>query len=280
MKIRYRGRGFVCVFALLLFPPPAAGWGGAGHAIVTHAAIAASEGLPAWFREAGAALADISVSPDRWRGEISRVPALSARNSDHFFDLDVWGNATLPPERWEYVRQAGRRGLAPEKVGFLPFALLEQYGILLSAFRDARAGAPGGQVAAIAAAGALSHLVGDIAVPLHATRHHHGWMGANPRGYSRAPTIHEWFETELVTRLDAEPVRAAPAALEPLADLPGAVRAALADALAQVPPLYEAERANRSGDDGPARALVRARLAVGATLLARLWRTAWVQSGG
>ena len=59
-------------------------------------------------------------------------------------------------------------------------------------------------------------------------------------------------------------------------DVPGAVQALLADSLAQVPRLYRLERESRRAD---ARVLVRERLAAGATLLARLWRTAWVRSG-
>jgi len=57
--------------------------------------------------------------------------------------------------------------------------------------------------------------------------------------------------------------------------------AARGDSLADVPRLYRLERESRdTHDDGSARALARARLAAGATLLARLWRTAWVRSGG
>ena len=60
-----------------------------------------------------------------------------------------------------------------------------------------------------------------------------------------------------------------------------AVQALLADSLAQVPRLYRLEReSRRTGDDAGARELVRERLAAGATLLARLWRTAWVRSRG
>jgi len=270
--------GAVILFVLPV--PPAWPWGAAGHAIVARAALASSEGLPPWFRDAGPALAELSNVPDRWREAEVAAPALAARRPDHFFDLDVWGDERLPPDRWSYVARAAERRLAPEVVGFLPFALREEYGVLVSAFADARARRPGGREAAFAAAGVVAHLAGDAAVPLHASRHHHGWVGPDPRGFTRDPAVHAWFETELVSGIDAQDIRAGADAGRTLRDVPHAVDALVADSLAHVVALYEAERTSRiDHDDGPARTLVRERLGAGATLLARLWTTAWVVSG-
>ena len=276
-----RVSGVLAILLLLALSSAAAGWGPEGHVIVTRAALAASDGLPRWFRDADDALAELANAPDRWREVEKGAPALAARAPDHFFDLDVWGDEPLPPERWAYVERAVQRGLRPAAVGFLPFAIGEEYGVLLTAFRDVRAGRPGGREAALAAAGVLAHLAGDAAVPLHATRHHHGWVGPNPEGFTRAGEIHAWFESALVARVDRAEVRAGPEASRVLPDVPGAVQSLLADSLAQVPRLYRLEReSRRTHDDADARALVRERLAAGATLLARLWRTAWVRSGG
>ena len=276
-----RVSGALAILFVLTQARTAAGWGPAGHALVTRAALAASDGLPPWFRDAGDALVELSNAPDRWREIEERVPALGARRSDHFFDLDEWGDAPLPPDRWAYVELAPQKRLRPAGVGFLPFALLEQYGELLSAFRDARAGRAGGREAALAAAGVLAHLAGDAAVPLHVTRHHHGWLGPDPEDFTRAGEVHHWFESVLVERAGAAEVRAGTQAGHELGDVPGAVRAMLDDSLAQVPRLYRLERdSRRTGDEAGARTLVRERLAAGATLLARLWRTAWVRSGG
>src|SRR5437667_133528 len=146
--------------------------------------------------------------------------------------------------------------------------------LLLLTLSGAAAGwGPEGHVivtrAALAAAGVLAHFAGDAAVPLHATRHHHGWVGPNPEGFTRAGEIHQWFESALVARIDPAEVRAGPEAARALHDVPGAVRAVLDDSLAQVPRLYRLERESRdTHDDAPARALARARLAAGATLLA------------
>src|SRR5207249_5694284 len=237
-----RVSGVLAILLLLTLSGAAAGWGPEGHVIVTRTALAASEGLPRWFREAGDALAELSNAPDRWREVEKGAPALAARSPDHFFDLDVWGDEPLPPERWAYVERAARRRLRPAAVGFLPFAIGEEYGGLLSAFRDVRAGRPGGREAALAAAGALAHFAGDAAVPLHATRHHHGWVGPNPEGFTRAGQIHQWFESTLVARVEPAEVRAAPAAARALGAVADAVQALLPDSLAHVARRYRLAR--------------------------------------
>src|SRR5262249_60602699 len=94
--------------------------------------------------EAGPRSAALASAPagGREAGAAARAPA--ARRPDHFFDLDVWGDERLPPDRWSYVARAAERRLAPEVIGLLPFALREEYGVLVSAFADARAPRPGG----------------------------------------------------------------------------------------------------------------------------------------
>ena len=259
--------------------PPAAAWGPLGHALVLRAALQKSDALPPWFAGAGEQLADLSNAPDRWRDEERAVPALAARGADHYFDLDVWGREPLARTRWEYVRRATRRGLSPEDVGFLPFALLEDYGALLSAFRDARASRPGAREGALATAGVLAHLAGDAAVPLHLTRHHHGWKGSNPERFTQDPGIHRWFESSLVEGAKVEDIAREVDAGRLPADTTQAVRAALDESLALVPRLYRLERECRRGKDDDCRALARARLAAGASLLVRLWESAWERSG-
>jgi hypothetical protein len=267
------GRAGLGVLLVLVVAAEAAAWGAAGHALVARAAVAAAPDLPPWFRTEAAALADLANAPDRWREAEDRVPALAGRRADHFFDLDVWGGGRLPSDRWQYAARAARRGLQPEDVGFLPWAILEEQGVLLVALRDARDDRPGARAAAIAAAGVLAHLVGDAAVPLHATRHHHGWVGSNPRGFTRARTIHHWFETAMVDRVD--PVEIVASVEPPPDDVAAAVHALIADSLASVPRLYEAERRfARDGDAEAVLALVRERLRLGASALARLWRAA------
>lgn len=269
-----------CALLLVFAVPASAGaWGAAGHAIIVRAAVAACPDLPPWFRAADAALATLANAPDRWREIDDRLPALAARRSEHFFDRDLWPEP-IPADRSAYLARAARRRLDPVAIGFLPFAALEEWGALVSAFRDVRDGRPGGREAALVAAGTLAHWAGDAVVPLHATRHHHGWVGADPERFTRDGRIHAWFETELVGRLDANAVHAGPEAARTLPDVPAAVRVAIEESLALVPRVYRLEQRSRDGDDADAVALARVRLATGATFVARLWRTAWVRSGG
>jgi hypothetical protein len=256
---------------------PALGWGGDGHALVVRAALASRAELPSWFRDAGIRLAALANAPDRWRALDDTVPELAARAPDHFFDLDVWGREVLPRDRWAYVHRAAARRMAPEKIGFLPYAALEEYGVLVSAFRDARAGLDGAREEALVAAGVVAHLVGDAAVPLHATKHHHGWVGRNPEGFTRRSGVHQWFETTVVRDVGKD-VRVGNEAGNRLSDVRVAVEELLANSLAAVPDLYRAERDQAQRPDA-VRDLVRARLIAGATLLARVWQAAWRASG-
>src|SRR5207253_4965434 len=101
----------VAIWFLMVCPRAASGWGPAGHELVTRAALAACDDLPRWFTEAAPALAALSNAPDRWRDVDAEVPALAARRAEHYFDLDVWGRAALPADRWAYARRAVARGL-------------------------------------------------------------------------------------------------------------------------------------------------------------------------
>jgi len=42
--------------------------------------------------------------------------------------------------------------------------------------------------------GLISHFVGDAAQPLHLTRHHHGWVGPNPKGYTTEHGFHSYID--------------------------------------------------------------------------------------
>src|SRR5580704_9396150 len=43
--------------------------------------------------------------------------------------------------------------------------------------------------------GWLGHYIADAAMPLHNSKHHDGWVGDNPQGYTRDPNIHTLFES-------------------------------------------------------------------------------------
>ena len=90
-----------------------------------------------------------------------------------------------------------------ELVGFLPWAITENYGKLKSGFSYLKAFEQnGGTEQEIANAranivyimGVMGHYVGDSSQPLHTTIHHHGWIGDNPHHYSTNGRIHAWID--------------------------------------------------------------------------------------
>lgn len=175
-----------------------------------------------------------SGEPDRWRGTRSAWLTHLNNPDHYLDieDLEPFGLTleSLPPLRYEYLRAlAVGRHVHPEnwdrpdippydprqdpaKVnewpGFLAHAIAENADKLRSAFHTLRilesladASTPRRQTQirqarenAVYALGLLSHFVGDAAQPLHTTRHHHGWVGPNPRGYTTDRGIHAYID--------------------------------------------------------------------------------------
>jgi len=107
-------------------------------------------------------------------------------------------------EGYERVK-AGMRlyRLAAAKDGAYPFRnLASMYASVSPAFQHVE------QVKSMLATdiafymGWLGHYIADSAQPLHNSRHHDGWDGANPKGYTRDPKIHGRFETEFVDLIE------------------------------------------------------------------------------
>jgi hypothetical protein len=44
----------------------------------------------------------------------------------------------------------------------------------------------------------VGHYAADASMPLHDSIHHDGWVGDNPKGYTRDPSIHGRFEEDYV----------------------------------------------------------------------------------
>ncbi len=308
-------RRLSAVLCALLFATPASAWDADGHRAVTSLAI---EGIspqgPTWLKDKSVArrVADQSTVPDRWRGvKISQLQ--HANNPDHYFDvedlaaydLDLRRIASL---RLEFVKQLLEIRVAkgwklppkpinpardPDKTqewpGFLPFAIVEQYGKVQSAFKvirvleamkdPARAHQlEQAKADATVHLGILAHYVGDAAQPLHTTKHHHGWVGDNPKGYTTDRGFHSYIDGGILRhhRIDAETVRSACQfnRLVDGADPWNDVLAHLERSHAQVEPFYELKRTGDLEKETGKKA-VEARLADGATMLAALVEAAW-----
>lgn len=274
--------------------------------------------MPAWIREEPnlAMIAEQSAEPDRWRG--TRTPPMGHENGpDHFLDVELLAQFglsldSLPEYRYDYVKtMAIAKHEHPERVrpydaaaddqrqyewpGFAPYAVTEHYAKLQASFNtlrileglvaaDPAQGAPRATQIRLAKSnvvyhmGVLSHFVGDLCQPLHATEHHHGWVGDNPNGYTTDRGFHAYIDGAIldIHRLDA-------AALRPGMTYGVSINAAdpwrdtiayLGRTFKQVEPLYAL---NKSGDleREPGRALIAGQLRDGAAVLSALYAAAW-----
>jgi hypothetical protein len=131
--------------------------------------------------------------------------------------------------------------------------------------------------------GWLGHYVADAAQPLHNSRHHDGWDGENPKGYTRDPEIHGRFESTYVdliqvTEGDLLPyVSKSPRHLD---DPWTAILDHMIEAREAVEDVYRLDLRGAFKDrtDSDAKKLVYTRLASGASFLRDLAYTAWVES--
>jgi hypothetical protein len=151
-------------------------WWVQGHATVAEAATSALPAdVPAFFRAAGKQLGHLAGDPDRWKNPDARH-LRAAEAPDHFIDLEDYGGKELPADRYQAIALLFRLGQKPERVGMLPYAIMENYDRLSVAFYDYRKDSahPAIQAKCIVYAGVLAHLTGDCVMPLHTTRDYDG----------------------------------------------------------------------------------------------------------
>jgi len=322
------------ILALLLIPAAALqAWDYEGHRIVNQLALASLPAdFPAFVHEPATAerIAFLAGEPDRWRNTTD-LPIANYNGVDHYLDLEELAEAgldvrTVPSQRYQFAvlfaqgRAAHADRFAPidpaknadharEWVGFAPWAIAEYYGKLKSAFSYLKAfeelGTPvevaNAQANIVYVMGVMGHYVGDCAQPLHATVHHHGWVGANPKGYTTWPGIHQWIDGGLIAKAGIKTAAIAPRvtpaqaiALTPQADGRDPLFVAMMNYLLEtettVEPLYQLEKAGKFGDEhaktrapGPdtqpvsaeGQAFIEGRLLKGGEMLGAVWLTAW-----
>ncbi len=131
--------------------------------------------MPAFFRAGSKSLAHYAGDPDRWKNPAARhLTAAEAPN--HYLDLEDFEGRQLPANRWEAIALLQELKKKPDRVGMLPWAILENYDRLSCAFVDLRADPdnPAIRAKCLVYAGVLAHLTGDSAMPLHTTRDYDG----------------------------------------------------------------------------------------------------------
>jgi hypothetical protein len=305
----------LAVLCSALASTTALAWDASGHRLITTLAIEQlSPQGPVWLKDPAISVrvADQATVPDRWRGV--KVNQLQhANNPDHYFDLEDLEPYELKfhdiaPLRIEFVKQLleirVQKGwkLPPKPVnpardtdktqewpGFLPFAVLENYGKLQSSFKVIRAlekiNDPARQhqleqarADATVQLGILSHFVGDAAQPLHTTKHHHGWVGDNPKGYTTDRGFHSEIDGGVIRlhRIDAASVRPACRGLAKVdrRDPWNDVLVYIERSFSQVEPLYELKKTGDLAKD-PGKEFINQRLADAAMMLAGLTQAAW-----
>jgi hypothetical protein len=298
-------------------------WDYAGHRIVNETALAAlPEDFPAFVRDAEAAerVAFLAGEPDRWRN-VPDLPIKQANGLDHYLDIEHLIDAgmdvaKLPSFRYDFAvayaaGRAANAGKFPaidpaknkdhvqEWAGFAPWAITEGYGKLKSAFAYLKVfqeiGTPEevaqAEANALYVMGVLGHYVGDLAQPLHTTKHYNGWTGDNPEGYTTWNGFHAWIDGGFFAQVgvDQEVVTANLAAAKPISIAPredgrDPVFVAVMDYViaqnAKVEPLYQLDHAGKLKADGTsdpaeARRFLSGQLRAGGEMLAAIWVTAW-----
>lgn len=294
-------------------------WDYDAHRAVNQAALSMlPPDFPAFVRTPPAPerIAFLSGEMDRWRN----APDLSLRHGsgpDHYIDIEDLvayeiKPASLQPFRYDFAAslalfRAAHPGVIPpptgrnddhtrELPGFLPWALAEQYAKLKSAFAYLRALQAGGTPEEVANAeanviyvmGLMGHLAGDSVQPLHTTVHHHGWVGANPRGYTTNGSIHELIDGGFLAAtggVNATKLRGGFRTAQVLPDTGKGLEifSNVVDVIVKqnqlVEPLYKLEKDGKFSTTGTntaeGRAFLETQLRTGATLLADLWYSAW-----
>jgi hypothetical protein len=131
--------------------------------------------------------------------------------------------------------------------------------------------------------GWVGHYAADAAMPLHDSIHHDGWVGDNPKDYTRDPSIHGRFEDEYVDLIGASEadvlkyVSKTPRYLE---DPWQATLKYSLDSRNYVEDVYRLDlrHAFENKNDPEPRELVLKRIAAGAEFLRDLTYTAWIDS--
>jgi hypothetical protein len=306
-------------------------WDYEGHRAVNQLALASlPTNFPAFALtpQARERVAFLSGEPDRWRnmgdgrnpGDDVVLSHFSA--PDHYFDLEELEEYGLNPQtvpifRYDLAaklgvaRAAHPNTFAPidplrngdhtrELTGFAPWAITEYCGKLRSGFSYLKAfkenGGTADEIANAEASiiyimGVMGHFVGDCSQPLHVTKHHHGWVGDNPKGYTTNSSFHSWIDGGYFRKTGGVQVgplisRVRPAKIvgDPLKsdDLFKRVIAYLMETHKELEPLYQLEKEGKlSGEPGKGlegRAFLDAQLVKGGQMLGDLWFSAWQQA--
>jgi hypothetical protein len=314
---------------LVLGTPAAQAWDYTYHRLINETALAAlPTNFPAFVHAPVATerIGFLAGEPDRWRN-VKDVSFSHCSGPDHYLDVEeltVYGLKIeqLPPFRYEFaadliefrkahpdkcppINTAKNEDHTRELMGFLPWAIVENYGKLKSGFAYLKAFEEGGgtpeEIAnakenILYVMGTMGHYVGDASQPLHTTVHHHGWAAGwpNPQHYRTNQSIHSWIDSGYLNKVGGVKQADLQARLHPAQLVAIDGRTAHPEEIFQVAalfvrdqnklvePLYQMDKEGKLSGEGErgleGKAFLEAQMAKSAQLLADIWYSAWQQA--
>jgi hypothetical protein len=273
-------RWIVCVgVGLLLLAGLVRAWWVQGHGEIAEASASAlPDEMPAFFRAGGKSFSHYAGDPDRWKNPSCKY-LRAAEAPDHFIDLEDYEGKDLPKDRYRASELLISMKKKPDRVGMLPYAIMENYERLCCAFYDHRADPKNEAIKAkcLVYAGVLSHFTGDCAMPLHTTRDYDGRR--DKQGNMKQKGIH--------AKIDAFPEKnglkpeeiARGVKAKKIDDVWAHVMERVNESHKLIDKCYELDKAGAF--DKPtkeSRQFILERCRAGAQFTADLWYTAWLTS--
>ncbi len=258
----------------------ASAWWVKGHETITEAAATVlPDDVPAFFRAAGRSLAHCAGDPDRWKNPKATFLRPSVA-PDHFLDLEDLDGNTPPKTRYQAYALMSTLKRDPEKVGTLPWAIMEGYERLMLAFYDYRhePSNPAVSMKAIVYGGNLAHYTTDISMPLHTTRDYDGKKGDDGKMIQKGihakidayPEVNKFMPEEVCRGLTAKAIEG---------DVFEHVIAFIKESHTHIEECYRLDAAGAiSSPTEESRKFIMERCRAGAQFTVDIWYTAWLRS--
>jgi len=284
-------RSLVASLLLFTLPATAGAWGEKGHLMINRLAIdAASSKLPEFMNGAREQIIYNAYEPDRWREEGRTSAMNTAQAADHFFDSEYWGAiSTIEADRYSFMEKVAAKKIELVKIGYLPYAILENYEKLVNAFRFWRnAKTPqdreSARANAVYVAGVLGHYVGDGSQPMHMSIQYNGWSETtpNPKNYTKDRGLHSRYEAAFVNAaIEIAAARSKVQSPQRLTNVWDSIKQYLTQGFGDLEPMYELEKTGEFNPQQPrakGTEFIATELARAGTMLSSLWYTAWLNS--
>ncbi len=194
-------------------PAPTGAWGVEVHRLITGRAI---DALPAPLHDLYAPyrafVVEHAVDPDEWR-VVGLSGEMGPEDPNHFFEISVIGDpapfSNVPRDWPSLVSRLGKE--RADKIGRLPYRIVDMYGRLVTYFKGITAGTAYAADNARYVSAVLAHYMEDANQPLHVAENYDGQL-TNQRG------LHSRFETQLPTRNWAT-LKQRPVQIHPVPDI-------------------------------------------------------------